>query len=258
MSKTIRHLTGPNKGKLNQDLLQVKGKWSFGDTHPTHTSLHLISNLSGKQKWGTTESLKTRKASRDRSNKARDHKKMAQSTAQWRLNNPEKHRISVINSRTKRKANGKANAAKREYNRKNPHIVAKYNRQARAKRIANGKDREYWNRPYVRMCMSLRQRLYATIKRGRKSSSMELFGATRNEIIQHLENQFTDDMSWDNYGYYGWHIDHIMPVASYDLTNPKQQQECFHYTNLQPLWAEDNRRKSASIPHTITNTNETQ
>jgi hypothetical protein len=248
MSKTIRHLTGPNKGKLNQDLLQTKGKWKLGNTHPIHTSLHFISNLSGKQKWGTTESLEKRRSSSKKANQARDHKKMAQSTAQWRLNNPIKHRELTLHSRAQRKANGKANAYKREYNRKNPHLVAKYNRQARAKRIANGKDYEYWDRPYVRMIMSLRQRLYQAVKHGKESSSMELFGATRDKIVQHLEDQFTNGMSWDNYGYYGWHIDHIMPVASYDLTDPKQQQTCFHYTNLQPLWAEDNRRKSASIP----------
>jgi len=50
-------------------------------------------------------------------------------------------------------------------------------------------------------------------------------------------------MSWDNYGYRGWHIDHIRPCASFDLTDPEQQRECFHYTNLQPLWWQDNLRK---------------
>jgi HNH endonuclease. len=52
-------------------------------------------------------------------------------------------------------------------------------------------------------------------------------------------------MSWDNYGRDGWHIDHIRPCASFDLTDPEQQRQCFHYTNLQPLWAADNIRKGA-------------
>jgi DNA/RNA endonuclease G (NUC1) len=54
-------------------------------------------------------------------------------------------------------------------------------------------------------------------------------------------------MNWENYGKNGWHIDHIIPCASFDLTDPKQQKNCFHYTNLQPLWAADNIRKSDKI-----------
>jgi hypothetical protein len=49
-------------------------------------------------------------------------------------------------------------------------------------------------------------------------------------------------MSFDNYG--EWEIDHIRPCSSFDLSDPKQQEECFHYTNLQPLWKHDNRLKS--------------
>lgn len=52
-------------------------------------------------------------------------------------------------------------------------------------------------------------------------------------------------MSWDNYGVHGWHIDHRRPVASFDLTDPIQQAQCFHYTNLQPMWAPDNHTKGA-------------
>jgi hypothetical protein len=54
-------------------------------------------------------------------------------------------------------------------------------------------------------------------------------------------------MSWDNYGYEGWHIDHIKPIAKFDLSDPIQRAQCFHYSNLQPLWALDNMRKHARI-----------
>jgi hypothetical protein len=47
-------------------------------------------------------------------------------------------------------------------------------------------------------------------------------------------------MSWDNWSLKGWHIDHIRPISSFDLSDPAQQKECFHYSNLQPLWAIDN------------------
>lgn len=72
----------------------------------------------------------------------------------------------------------------------------------------------------------------------------ELTGCTGQELVAHLEAQFIAGMSWDNYGIDGWHIDHIRPCASFDLTDPEQQRQCFHYTNLQPLWAADNLAKS--------------
>jgi len=87
---------------------------------------------------------------------------------------------------------------------------------------------------------------------GRKSAStLELLGCTFEYARAHLEAQFTKGMGWDNYGVNGWHIDHIIPCASFDLTDPDQQRQCFHYTNLQPLWAEDNLRKSDKLPHEI-------
>ena len=52
-------------------------------------------------------------------------------------------------------------------------------------------------------------------------------------------------MTWDNWQHDGWHIDHIRPCASFDLADLEQQRQCFHYTNLQPLWAADNIRKGA-------------
>jgi hypothetical protein len=54
-------------------------------------------------------------------------------------------------------------------------------------------------------------------------------------------------MSWDNYGKYGWHIDHIKPCSSFDLSDRKQLLECFNYRNLQPLWALDNLKKGSKL-----------
>lgn len=96
-----------------------------------------------------------------------------------------------------------------------------------------------------RILGNLRSRLRHALNGINKScTTKQLLGCTTKELRKHLESQFTDGMSWDNYGYYGWHIDHITPCASFDMSDPEQQRQCFHYTNLQPLWAEDNLRKS--------------
>ena len=76
----------------------------------------------------------------------------------------------------------------------------------------------------------------------KNSKARELIGCSYQELKQHLQSLFVEGMSWDNFG--EWHIDHIRPCASFDLTDPEQQKECFHYTNLQPLWAADNLAKS--------------
>jgi hypothetical protein len=73
---------------------------------------------------------------------------------------------------------------------------------------------------------------------------MEYVGCTIDALREHLEKQFTDGMSWENQG--KWHVDHIRPCASFNLDNEIERHMCFHYTNLQPLWAFDNMSKHAS------------
>lgn len=95
-----------------------------------------------------------------------------------------------------------------------------------------------------RIVHNLRGRIRAAIKGDVKTgSSIDLLGCPIDTLKRHLESQFTEGMTWDNYGFYGWHIDHIKPCASFDLTLDEEQKKCFHYSNLQPLWAKDNLQK---------------
>lgn len=93
-----------------------------------------------------------------------------------------------------------------------------------------------------RISKSLRDRLYKAVTRGSKvASAITLVGCTIEELKGYIENQFKDGMSWENYG--EWHIDHIRPCISFDLDMVEQQKLCFHYSNLRPIWSEENRAK---------------
>ena len=101
--------------------------------------------------------------------------------------------------------------------------------------------------PQARAAGALRTRIRRAIKdanASKSASSLELLGASIEEVRAHLEAQFKLGMTWDNWSFEGWHIDHIKPCASFDLTDPEQQKACFHYSNLQPLWAKDNLSKN--------------
>lgn len=90
-------------------------------------------------------------------------------------------------------------------------------------------------------------RLYKALKssgKAKNARTLALVGCTIPELIKHLEAQFQPGMTWENHSLRGWHIDHIRPCASFDLTDPDQQRVCFHYTNLQPLWARENLIKN--------------
>jgi len=92
----------------------------------------------------------------------------------------------------------------------------------------------------------LRVKLITDLRRynGSKSkSAIELLGCSIQFLRKHLETQFQHGMTWENWSIHGWHIDHIKPCASFDLTKLSQQRICFHYKNLQPLWAKENIRK---------------
>jgi len=97
---------------------------------------------------------------------------------------------------------------------------------------------------YKLSCNLRRRQLLAIQGKCKYGKTFDLVGCTPEFLRVYIESKFADGMSWDNYGYYGWHIDHIRPCSSFDLSNPSKQKECFHYTNLQPLWAKDNFKKS--------------
>jgi hypothetical protein len=111
--------------------------------------------------------------------------------------------------------------------------------------VAVIKKRERYKRDICfRLVVLVRSRFKRAIKNNSKRKSvLLLIGCSIDKLKQHIEKQFKPGMSWENYGLYTWHIDHIKPCAAFNLIDFEEQKKCFHYSNLQPLWAKDNLRK---------------
>lgn len=126
----------------------------------------------------------------------------------------------------------KVRQIQRMYCKKNRHKIRAYVKERNAL-------------PEVRIVKNQRARL----KRFVKSTSVkrsEMFGCTPAELVQHIECQFMEGMTWENYG--AWHIDHIIPCSAFDLFDAQNVRICFNMKNMRPLWAEQNLRKGKKFP----------
>lgn len=131
-----------------------------------------------------------------------------------------------------------------EYRQKNPETFKNWSKKNQQKR------KNYlWNYnqvPINKLKNSMRSRLNEFIKKPEQTSrTSEFLGCDYNFLIEYLEKKFVLGMNWENYGVYGWHIDHIIPLSS--AKTEEEILKLFHYTNLQPLWAKDNLKKSDKI-----------
>lgn len=167
------------------------------------------------------------------------------------------------------------NMKQKEYNRRNKEKRRIYDKQYRSinkekiaindsirhkkyysinKEKINKRNSLYYNNGYEKRRKSvdinfklrklLRTRLQSAMRGNYKSgSAVRDLGCSIDELKIHLEKQFKSGMNWQNHGKFGWHIDHIKPLSSFDLTNPQQLKEAVHHTNLQPLWWQENLSK---------------
>jgi hypothetical protein len=170
----------------------------------------------------------------------------------WRENNKEYSREYYYKNQEYYKQ------CSRDYYKKNREVKLQYskdysknNRESINKKIKNKSDKD--------INFKLNRRIRATInteinrnrnKNTKSYKTLELLGCSISEARSYLESKFLEGMSWDNHGLKGWHIDHIKPLASFDLTDPEQQKQAFHYTNLQPLWWQENLQKGSKWQNT--------
>ncbi len=165
----------------------------------------------------------------------------------WRKLNPERAKEISLN-----------------YRRRNPHVQLAWQSRNKdkcsdyCKAWRDKPENKAWLAEYAReyrkdrgrIAWLLRSRLSSALKRkgARKSiSTLDLVGCSLQQLKVHLESQFREGMSWDNHGQHGWHIDHIIPCFGFNLNDSEEQKQCFHYTNLQPLWAHENHSKKNKI-----------
>ena len=129
------------------------------------------------------------------------------------------------------------------------HVIPEHVEQSHEHREARSK-KKYNSDSNFKLVCSLRNRINKVLRESNTKKSkktMELTGCTVDELKKHIEKQFKPGMNWSNHSVKGWHIDHIQCCASFDLTKEEEQKKCFHYTNLQPLWAEENLSKGAKV-----------
>ena len=118
-------------------------------------------------------------------------------------------------------------------------------KQRICKQVTEWHRRELKKNPAFKMKCYLRNRLNKALKRCKKdATTMELLGCNVLQLQCHLGRQFDEYMTLTNHGKTGWHMDHRVPCAAFDLKNPLHQRVCFWYRNIQPMWARDNWKKN--------------
>ena len=145
----------------------------------------------------------------------------------------EKKRIYYQNNKEKKCI------TEREYRRKNKDKINARKRKLREKYVTN---------PIYRIRYSVKERIRSFLNSRniqKNNKTFEMVGIKPAELKDYLEKQFQEGMTWDNYGLYGWHIDHIIPLSS--ATNEEDLYKLCHFTNLQPMWAADNIKKGSKI-----------
>lgn len=180
------------------------------------------------------------------------------SAAKWKAKNAKK--CKALNKLWREKNKDKLREYSKEWFKNNPDYKSNYykeNKERHRELCADWrkKNREKMRKlekgklksdPQFALAYRLRKRLYQAIRGQYKAgSAVRDLGCSIDELKAHIKSQFSTGMTWDNYG--EWHIDHIKPLSSFDLTNREQFLEACHYSNLQPLWAKDNLAKGAKI-----------
>jgi hypothetical protein len=153
-------------------------------------------------------------------------------------------RVNARRSKWVGENRAKTRAHSLQWNRKNGPRVAAHQKAYRKRHPDRAKaSRVLWERkPQNRLIRNLRKRLHEFLRQ-KLGSALNIFSTTPQGLRDHIQSQFTEGMRWENYG--AWHIDHIRPLSSFDLSDRAEVITASHWSNLRPLWAAENLRKHA-------------
>jgi len=216
---TTQELSKKEKARLAEKLCYEKNKEK---RHETARKYYLKNREKLKQRY---ESNREERIVKMKEHHALNKEKHSQQMREWRQNNKQHLKEYYEKNKERVKQRDKQYFTKNR-ERINERLRKKYNENAQYK-----------------INVILRTRFYKCLKERKTTKSkrmVELVGCDITEVKTYIELQWQPGMTWENHGNRGWHIDHIKPVNTFDLTDIEQQKLCFHYTNLRPLWAADN------------------
>lgn len=222
----IGYLASRDKERMASDIARLQA-WNVA--HPEAAKLR-------QQRYNKTEKAKARlrryaEVHPDRIRAAQHSYNLSDAGKQKLKRYAEKHPDRII-------------AAHKRWCERNPEKMREIWRNAGKRRYAS---------PRGRIIVNARNRIRAAVKsQGVKmsASASKLIGCDWDTLRNHLQSQFVADMSFDNYGKV-WHVDHKKPIASFDLSDAEQMKQCFHYSNLQPLFGSDNLRKGSKVDYVL-------
>ena len=170
--------------------------------------------------------------------------KVLEANKQYRVANPKKFKKYQADYVIRHPERVKE--SKRHWVENNPIIHSRWSKEHPEKSRQIKREYKQRNSEKLKLQSVLRNRIILALRSQgacKNKRTLELVGCSIRELRAHLESMFDDTMTWENRGYWGWHIDHIKPLSLFDLIDTKQQKLAFHYTNLQPLWMRDNFSK---------------
>lgn len=121
------------------------------------------------------------------------------------------------------------------------------NKDRVVKRVVNYRRKRLKEDPIFKLQKNLRHRLGKLLKQQSSRTAIDFLGCPLEDFKTYLESKFEPGMTWENYGPKGWHIDHVLPLSAFDLTNPEELKSACRFTNLQPLWWQNNLSKSNKV-----------
>lgn len=166
----------------------------------------------------------------------------------WVLNNPRKHKELCKQWEIKNPEKRKAISNKWNLNNKEKVLLKSRKWRKNHKQYFN----QYWvnrrkNNPIAKFSHNMRSKIHQELKNNKSNHSEKYLMNTWSECKKYIESKWLPGMNWNNYGKFGWHIDHIIPCAFFDLKDETEIYMCFRYENLQPLWWKDNIKKGKKL-----------